>query len=181
VPAPAPEPVVVPAPAPVPEPVVVKPAPAPEPIKIVLDEAVLHFKNGKSQLSPEAVEAIKHVATSIKAYSGDYTLVVSGHTSSVGSLAMNKALSKRRADAVAKILVDSGVKASAVTTEGYGPEKPLADNATAAGQNKNRRVEIDVNLQGAKAEIRKHEVDLEEGAAAKPAPKAKAKAKAKKK
>lgn len=181
VPAPAPEPVVVPAPVPepVPEPVVVKPAPAPEPIKIVLDEATLHFKNGKSDLSPKAVEAIQRVATSIKSYSGDYTIVVGGHTSSVGSLAMNKALSKRRADAVAKVLVDSGVKASAVSTEGYGPDKPIADNATVVGQNKNRRVEIDVNLLGAKAEVREHVVGLEEAPAA--APKAKVKAKSKKK
>lgn len=179
-PAPAPEPVVVPvpAPAPVPEPVVVKPAPAPEPIKIVLDEATLHFKNGQANLSPKAIEAIKRVATGLKAYKGDYTLVVSGHTSSVGSLALNKSLSKRRADAVAKILVESGVKASAVTTEGYGPEKPIADNTTAVGQTKNRRVEIDVNLLGAKAEIRKNEVGLEESVSpVKPAPKAKGKKK----
>jgi len=185
VPAPAPEPVAAPAPpppppVPVPEPVaVVKPAPAPAPIKIVLDEATLHFVNGKSDLSPKAVEAIRRVATSLKAYNGDYTLVVSGHTSSVGSAALNKALSKRRADAVAKILVDSGVKADAVSTEGFGPEKPIADNATALGQAKNRRVEIDVKLAGSNAEIRKNVVGLEEAAAApvKAAPKAKAKAK----
>lgn len=177
-PAPVPEPVVV-APAPAPAPVVVAPAPAPEPIKIVLDEATLHFKNGKSDLSPKAVEAIQRVANSLKSYKGDYTLKVSGHTSSVGSVAMNKALSKRRADAVAKILVDSGVPAAAVSTEGCGPEEPIADNTTKAGQAKNRRVEIDVNLKGAKAEVREHVVGLEEATAApaKPAPKAKAKAK----
>nr|WP_320131058.1 OmpA family protein [uncultured Holophaga sp.] len=157
-PAPAPAPAPEPAPAPAPEPVVVKPAPAPEPVKIILDEATLHFKNGKAQLGPKAVEAIKRVAASLQVYKGEYTLKVSGHTSSTGSKAVNKALSKHRAEAVAKVLIDNGVKASAVSVEGCGPDKPIADNATAAGQAKNRRVEIDVNLLGAKAEIREHEV-----------------------
>jgi OOP family OmpA-OmpF porin len=162
-PEPKPEPVAPPPPPPpppAPEPVVVKPVPPPPPpAKIVLDEAVLHFANGKADLGPDATAAIQKVAEGLKAYHGDYSLEVSGHTSSVGGKALNKALAKRRADAVAKILVDSGIPAAKVTTVGVGPDKPIADNKTKEGQAKNRRVEIDVKVNDGKAEVRKITTD----------------------
>jgi OOP family OmpA-OmpF porin len=163
VPAPAPAPA--PAPKPAPEPVA--PAPPPPPARIVLDEAVLHFANNKAELGPEAIAAIQKVAGGLKAYKGDYTLTVSGHTSSLGGKALNKALAKQRADAVAKILVDAGIPAARVSTVGVGPDQPLADNATKAGQAKNRRVEIDVKVSDGKAEVRKTVTGVVEG----PAPK----------
>lgn len=161
-PEPKPEPVVAPPPPPpAPEPVVevAKPVPPP-PAKIVLDEAVLHFANGKADLGPDATAAIQKVADGLKAYPGDYSLEVSGHTSSVGGKALNKALSKRRADAVAKVLVDAGIPAAKVSTVGAGSDKPLGDNATKEGQAKNRRVEIDVKVSDGKAEVRKTETDI---------------------
>jgi OmpA-OmpF porin, OOP family len=167
-PAPAPEPVVAPPPAPEPEPapapvVAPEPAPvAPAPVKIVLDEAVLHFANGKSDLSPEGVQAVAKVADSIKKFNGSYTLMVSGHTSSVGSAAFNKALSKRRADAVAKVLVAEGIPEGSVQTVGAGPDRPLADNKTKAGQARNRRVEIEVKVAGQQVETRKTETAVTE-------------------
>ncbi len=145
---PAPEPVVAPAPAPPPPPipVVVPPAPVPAPLpaKIVLGDAVLHFANNGDQLGPDAIQAIEVVARQLKAYPGEYSLVVGGHTSSLGSKAHNKALSLRRAQSVAKVLVDSGIPAAKVAAEGFGPDQPVADNKTRAGQSRNRRVEIDV-------------------------------------
>ncbi len=174
-PAPAPEPVkaepVAPPPPPPPPPAPVeeaaKPVPPPPPQKIVLDEAVLHFANGRAELPAEAVEAIQKVAESLKAFKGDYSLEVSGHTSSTGGKALNKALSKRRADAVAKILVDAGIPAASVTTVGVGPDKPIADNKSKEGQAKNRRVEIDVKVKGENVEVRKTETAIEEKAPAK--------------
>ena len=173
-PAPAPEPMpeskpepVAPPPPPVPEPPKeeAKPVPPPPaPAKIVLDEAVLHFANGKADLGPEAVLAIQKVAEGLKAYQGDYTLEVSGHTSSVGSKALNKALAKRRADAVAKVLEGAGIPASKVDTVGVGPDKPIADNKTREGQAKNRRVEIDVKVSDAKAEVRTIRTDTVDAA-----------------
>jgi len=165
-PEPKPEPVAPPPPPPpAPEPPkeVVKPVPPP-PAKIVLDEAVLHFANGKADLGPEAKDAIRKVADSLKAYPGEYSLEVSGHTSSTGSKAVNKALAKRRADAVAKVLVDSGIPAAKVTTVGVGPDKPIADNKTKEGQAKNRRVEIDVKVKDAKAEVRQITTETVESA-----------------
>lgn len=172
-PPPAPEPPKVqapppPPPPPAPEPPkpveeVRKPTPMPvAPRKIVLDEAVLHFANGKADLSPEGVEAVRKVAESLKSFGGDYTLVVSGHTSSLGSKAFNKTLSKRRADAVAKVLADAGIPAASIETVGEGPDKPVADNATKAGQAKNRRVEIEVKAAGKNVEIRKVETPVQD-------------------
>ena len=153
-PEPAPAPVVAPPPPPPPAPVVAKPVPPPPPAKIVLDEAVLHFANNKADLGPDATAAIRKVADGLKSYPGEYTLEVSGHTSSIGGKALNKALAKRRADAVAKVLIDAGIPASRVTTVGVGPDKPIADNKTKDGQAKNRRVEIDVKVLDAKVDVR---------------------------
>jgi outer membrane protein OmpA-like peptidoglycan-associated protein len=140
-----------PPPAPEAKPVVV--APPPPPPKIVLDQAVLHFANSRNEISPEGVEAVQKVAEGLKKYPGEYTLVVSGHTSSTGSKAYNKSLSKRRADAVAKVLVDSGIPAASIQTEGVGPDQPIADNTTAEGQARNRRVEIEVKVKDAAVEV----------------------------
>ena len=166
-------------PAPAPAPVVPKPEPKPEPVappppppapEIVLDEAVLHFANNKAELGADATAAIQKVAEGLKAYPGAYSLEVSGHTSSLGGKALNKALAKRRADAVAKVLVDSGIPAAKITTVGVGPDKPIADNATMEGQAKNRRVEIDVKVGDGKAET--GIVDASAPAPKKPAKKA---------
>jgi OOP family OmpA-OmpF porin len=138
---------------------VAQPAPAPEPPRrIVLDEAVLHFANGKADLNPAGAAAVTKVAESLKAFHGQYTLVVSGHTSSVGSKALNKSLAKRRADAVAKVLVKDGIPAGSIETVGVGPDQPIADNKTKAGQAKNRRVEIEVRTSDAQVEKRKEVV-----------------------
>ena len=132
---------------------------------------MLHFANGRSELGPDAIAAIQKVAAGLKSYPGSYTLEVSGHTSSVGGAALNKKLSKQRAEAVAKILADSGIPASRITSVGAGPDKPLADNKTKEGQAKNRRVEIDVQVNDGKAEVRKTETGIVDAApAAAPAP-----------
>jgi hypothetical protein len=77
---------------------------------------------------------------------------------------------------VAKILVDSGIPASKVTTVGVGPDKPIADNATKDGQAKNRRVEIDVQVKDGKAEVRKTETGTVDAGTPAPAPAPKKKA-----
>lgn len=161
----APEPVLPPAPAPVaapvPAPVVVVVAPvaepvpaplpppvvavvAPPPARFVLSDAVLHFANNGDQLGPDAKQAIEAVAQQLKAYPGEYSIVVEGHTSSLGGRAHNKALSLRRAEAVAQALIQAGVPAAKVSSVGLGPDQPVADNKTREGQSRNRRVEIDV-------------------------------------
>jgi OOP family OmpA-OmpF porin len=175
-PAPAPAPAPTPAPAPAAEPAPVPetaaampapapppaPAPAPPPMKIVLDEAVLHFANGSATVPPEGVVAVQRVARSLKAYQGPFTLVVSGHTSAVGKPAYNKALSKRRADAVARILADAGIPAGSIQTVGTGSDNLIADDRTRAGQARNRRVEIEIKAAGAAVETRMTETGTED-------------------
>jgi len=69
-------------------------------------------------------------------------IVIEGHTDSRGSSEYNLTLSKRRADAVKKALVEKGVDESRIATKGYGETSPVASNKTAAGRQQNRRVEV---------------------------------------
>jgi aconitate hydratase len=67
---------------------------------------------------------------------------IGGHTDNVGNAGSNQALSEARATAVRDYLVSKGVSAAALTAAGYGDTKPAADNATAEGKAKNRRIEF---------------------------------------
>ena len=69
---------------------------------------------------------------------------IEGHASSEGPDVYNKQLSDRRAKAVMKYLVDKGIKADCLTAQGFGEEKPIGDNNTEEGKEKNRRVEFNI-------------------------------------
>jgi OOP family OmpA-OmpF porin len=71
-------------------------------------------------------------------------IIVIGHTDNIGSLAYNKKLSLKRAEAVKAYLVKNGVEASRVYTEGKAFTEPVADNKTAAGRALNRRAIVEV-------------------------------------
>jgi OOP family OmpA-OmpF porin len=156
-PAPPPEVVYVPVATPAPPPVVIytpAPAPAVVPKTIILDEATLHFANGKAVLSSEGRDAIHKVARELKEIKGPYNLVISGHTSKVGSAKFNQQLSKERADVVAKVLVDAGIPASDIRTEGLSFSKPRVKEVTKQDQAMNRRVEIDIQTKAPNVEMR---------------------------
>ena len=67
---------------------------------------------------------------------------VEGHTDSTGARAFNMDLSNRRAKAVVDYLVGKGVAPSRLSAQGFGPDRPIADNATKLGRSKNRRVQF---------------------------------------
>lgn len=67
-----------------------------------------------------------------------------GHTDSSGDAAKNLALSKERAVAVKNYLINKSIAVERLSVEGLGSNKPVADNATADGRKKNRRIEFDV-------------------------------------
>jgi outer membrane protein OmpA-like peptidoglycan-associated protein len=99
------------------------------------------FASGSSALSPSAVASLRALFKSIGAKK---TLRVEAHTDDQGPDAANLALSQKRADAVKKALVDAGIGGSRITAVGRGEAAPVADNATADGRARNRRVEITV-------------------------------------
>jgi OOP family OmpA-OmpF porin len=89
-------------------------------------------------------EHIQKVANFLKAYPETMAEIV-GHTDSVGPEQYNLKLSQRRADNVMKYLIAHGVDASRLTAKGYGESMPVADNSTAEGRRKNRRVVAEIS------------------------------------
>ena len=75
---------------------------------------------------------------------GRITIEIRGHTDSTGTRQHNLTLSRRRADAVVDYLIKNGISPERLSARGFGPDKPIGDNATADGRRKNRRTEISV-------------------------------------
>jgi outer membrane protein OmpA-like peptidoglycan-associated protein len=107
-------------------------------IDLVNDE----FAFDSATLTPHMEAALNDIANQISISTGDETLVIVGHTDSVGSEAYNLGLSERRAQATANYLVGAGVNAARIATKGMGEAQPVADNDSTEGRAKNRRVEI---------------------------------------
>lgn len=101
----------------------------------------LLFATGKSDLNQSAGSHLDKLATFLNQHK-DQTIVIEGHTDSVGSEALNLGLSRSRADSVKTYLVAQGVESRRVRTQGKGKSSPVADNESAAGRQRNRRVEI---------------------------------------
>jgi len=138
----APEPAPAPAPAaPAPAPaVVVAPVPSSEKVTYAADA---FFDFDKAVLKPEAKEKLDDLVSKTKEINLEVIIAV-GHTDSVGTDAYNDKLSVRRAESIKAYLTSKGVEANRVYTEGKGKKQPVADNKTAEGRQKNRRVEIEV-------------------------------------
>jgi OOP family OmpA-OmpF porin len=150
VPVPTPAPAPMPAPAPATEPGTAPPAPAPAPVVIatptsekVTFAADAFFDFDKAVLKPEGRAKLDDLTSKMSGLNLEVIIAV-GHTDSVGTDAYNQRLSVRRADAVKDYLVSKGVEKNRVYTEGKGEKQPIADNKTAEGRAKNRRVEIEV-------------------------------------
>jgi OOP family OmpA-OmpF porin len=155
-PAPAPPPRVAPPPppppvAPPPAPVVVAPAAAAaaaaaavKPVQEkVTFQADAYFDFAKSALKPEGAAKLGDLVDKTKGVNLEVIIAV-GHTDSVGNDALNQKLSIARAEAVKTFLTGKGVEKNRVYTEGKGSKQPAADNKTAEGRAKNRRVEVEV-------------------------------------
>ncbi len=109
-------------------------------LKLILD-AQVSFDFDSARINPGFADALDRLAEVIRKY--DKTVVhVVGHTDSTGSEAYNQKLSERRARAVADYLIGRGVNPARIHTEGRGEREPRASNATEAGRQLNRRVEI---------------------------------------
>jgi len=115
--------------------------PLPEKISIRL---VIEFDTNKSDIKPKYHDEIARVGDFMKKYPKT-TAVIEGHTDNVGGKAYNDRLSQRRAESVRKYLIEKfGIAPARLTAKGYGSSKPVADNATAEGRQKNRRIEASI-------------------------------------
>jgi outer membrane protein OmpA-like peptidoglycan-associated protein len=101
----------------------------------------ISFETGKAVLKPSAQLTLAKLAGIAQVFP-DFNMRVEGYTDSTGQAKTNEALSEARAKAVYDFLRSQGVAESRLAYQGLGPANPVADNATADGRAKNRRVEI---------------------------------------
>ncbi len=99
------------------------------------------FTAGTAVLTPESRKKLDEVASMLK-QAPQVKIEVAGYTDSGGDAKRNLNLSGQRAQTVVKYLAEKGVAAAQLTAKGYGAENPIADNGTAAGRQKNRRIEL---------------------------------------
>jgi len=138
--APPPAPPAAVAPAPAPAPAVIAPVPSSEKVTYAADA---FFDFNKADLKQEAKTKLDDLVSKTKEINLEVIIAV-GHTDSIGGDAYNDKLSVKRAESIKTYLTSKGLEANRVYTEGKGKKQPVADNKTAEGRAKNRRVEIEV-------------------------------------
>ncbi len=111
--------------------------------KINMSAKNIFFATGSAKLLAKSNASLNNVVT-ILSENPSYKVDISGYTDNTGKAEKNQTLSEERANAVKTYLVGKGVDESRLVAAGFGQEKPIADNKTAAGRSKNRRVEMAV-------------------------------------
>ena len=128
------------------------PKPKPKPVPVVMKKPVekisytlyIEFDFDKDMVRPQHHNDVKKIADTLAKYS-EANVKLAGHTDSIGTDAYNMDLSKRRANMVKKYLETVfKVKASRISTVGYGESKPIASNDTSEGRQRNRRVVAEI-------------------------------------
>ncbi|MBI5329918.1 MAG: OmpA family protein [Betaproteobacteria bacterium] len=103
----------------------------------------VNFDNDQAVLRPDALAILDGAAATLLRYPA-MKVEVAGYTDSRSNRAHNVDLSQRRAKAVMDHFVGKGVAADRLSAKGYGPDSPIADNATDEGRAQNRRVELHI-------------------------------------
>ena len=106
----------------------------------------IEFETGKATIKRKSYPILDQVAA-IFTENPNYIVEIQGHTDNTGKPEMNKKLSQQRAESVMKYMVERGIASERLSAVGYGDEKPIADNKTAAGRQKNRRVEFKISFE----------------------------------
>ena len=101
----------------------------------------VNFESNSDRLLPGAEQVLADAVATLR-MNRDLIVEVAGHTDSAGSAEHNASLSARRSITVRDYLISQGANSANLTFSGYGEAKPIADNATAAGRARNRRVEL---------------------------------------
>src|SRR5262249_40409909 len=108
---------------------------------LVINISDVLFDTGQFTLKPAAREKLARVSGIVLAHPG-LRLEAEGHTDSVGSDDFNQQLSEKRAMTVRDFLAQQGVSLASLGAHGFGKTLPVASNDTAAGRQRNRRVEL---------------------------------------
>ncbi len=106
---------------------------------IVVDN--IHFEFGEAYLRKESVNILDRMIESLKK-NDKIKIEIRGHTDDVGSDQYNRKLSERRADSVAEYMIKNGISPERIRSRGFGEDKPIANNKTPDGRQKNRRTEF---------------------------------------
>ncbi|MCF0057340.1 OmpA family protein [Dyadobacter sp. CY356] len=101
------------------------------------------FEPNAASLSNQSLEQIDNIAKIMRAFP-NVNVKIGGYTDNTGDAATNLSLSQSRADAVKRGIVNKGIKATRISSEGYGIEHPVADNNTEEGRAQNRRIAINL-------------------------------------
>lgn len=108
----------------------------------LLQDRRIEFATSRSEVASNSNALLDELAQAAKDCPG--VVRIEGHTDAIGSAQTNQALSQARAEAVRAALVARGIAAERLAAQGFGPDRPIGDNATAAGRAKNRRIEFKV-------------------------------------
>ena len=101
------------------------------------------FPTNSAQLTPAAIQTLKNLGQALQSSDlASSCFQIEGHTDSIGSASYNQSLSQRRAQSVVRYLAAHYQTEERTIAIGYGEEKPIADNSTTDGRQKNRRVQI---------------------------------------
>jgi outer membrane protein OmpA-like peptidoglycan-associated protein len=113
-------------------------------VRITYIGSKIFFDNNSDKLKVASLSQLDELAKILYKYEGA-SLTIAGHTDSVGADNFNLNLSQKRAESVRQYLIGKGIPVARLTSVGYGETQPVADNKTALGRAKNRRVELKTN------------------------------------
>ena len=108
----------------------------------LLSGTKIQFSVNSARIDAASGPVLNQIAAAARNCPGQ--LMIDGHTDNSGRSSENQRLSYRRAEAVRRALSDRGIPAARMTAEGFGAQRPIADNSTEAGRAQNRRIEIKV-------------------------------------
>lgn len=118
-------------------------APAQKVLDTALARRIIEFESGQAVLRPSGMLILDEMAAALDRIGGRKVEVI-GHTDNTGTREANLALSLARAGAVRSYLAAKGIAAASIAVAGAGPDQPVADNASAEGRARNRRIEFRV-------------------------------------
>ncbi|WP_310077636.1 OmpA family protein [Acinetobacter lwoffii] len=112
-------------------------------IDAALKNRIIEFESGSSVLATSGIQILDEMVSALNKVSGKKIRII-GHTDSSGDTNKNLMLSQQRAEAVKAYLIAKNIPSHLLSTEGLGSSKPVAENRTAEGRKKNRRIEFEV-------------------------------------